>query len=254
MNDESALFEAILAEPEDQALRLIYADLMEEQGETPRAEFIRLQCELARLPLSAPQRPALEAREAALLAAHRRYWNGALHRHLSRGPLRGQAAARRAPLRRWAYRRGFVEGLWVQASTFLDYPEVLFQLGPIRHVRLSLARLWIARLADCPHLSRLLTLGLRGNSLAHEDVLRLAASPYLYGLTRLDLSENPVSLTSVQRLRAAPRLRPEAVIDAGRLSGGVWHDEIGRAALPLKSVPPDAALRRWLHHNLELPE
>jgi hypothetical protein len=227
---------------------------MEERGETPRAEFIRVQCELARLPLSAPQRPALEARETALLAAHRRYWNGALHRLLSHSRLRGQVAARRAPLRRWAYRRGFVEGLWVQASTFLHYPEVLFQLGPIRHVRLSLARPVIGRLAGCPHLARLLTLSLRGNSLVHGDVLRLASSPYLDGLTRLDLSVNSVSLTSVQILRAAPRLRPEAVIDAGQLGGGVWHDEIARAAQPPKPVPTDAALRRWLHHNLELPE
>ena len=42
------LLQAILDEPEDDAPRLIYADWLEDNGEADRAEFIRLQIELAR--------------------------------------------------------------------------------------------------------------------------------------------------------------------------------------------------------------
>ena len=39
--------QAILADPDDDTPRLIYADWLEEQGD-PRGEFIRVQCELAK--------------------------------------------------------------------------------------------------------------------------------------------------------------------------------------------------------------
>ncbi|HVK11359.1 MAG TPA: TIGR02996 domain-containing protein [Gemmataceae bacterium] len=52
----------IRAAPDDDAPRLVYADWLDEHGDGARAEFIRVQCELARR-----QSPALRAREADLL-------------------------------------------------------------------------------------------------------------------------------------------------------------------------------------------
>lgn len=49
MGDREALLQAILNDPADDNSRLIYADFIEEEGESERAEFIRLQIELARL-------------------------------------------------------------------------------------------------------------------------------------------------------------------------------------------------------------
>lgn len=46
---KNALLEAIIANPADDLPRLIYCDWLEERGEAERAEFIRIQCELARL-------------------------------------------------------------------------------------------------------------------------------------------------------------------------------------------------------------
>jgi uncharacterized protein (TIGR02996 family) len=46
MIDEAAFLRAIQANPEDDAPRLIYADWLDEQGESDRAEFIRLQIAL----------------------------------------------------------------------------------------------------------------------------------------------------------------------------------------------------------------
>ena len=51
-----ALFQAVLASPHDDAVRLVYADWLDEQGDAPRAEFIRLQIELSQAPSDDPRR------------------------------------------------------------------------------------------------------------------------------------------------------------------------------------------------------
>lgn len=48
MTTEDALLAAVLANPDDDLPRLVYADWLEEHGEPERAEFIRVQVELAR--------------------------------------------------------------------------------------------------------------------------------------------------------------------------------------------------------------
>ena len=64
---EAALLQAIIDSPDDESLRLVYADYLEENGEAARADFIRTQCELARLPEDSERRASLEARERELL-------------------------------------------------------------------------------------------------------------------------------------------------------------------------------------------
>lgn len=49
LSDREALLAAIGASPEEDTPRLMFADWLDEHGEPERAEFIRLQCELARL-------------------------------------------------------------------------------------------------------------------------------------------------------------------------------------------------------------
>jgi uncharacterized protein (TIGR02996 family) len=64
MSDREALLTAVFASPADDAPRLVYADWLDEHGQPERAEFIRVQCELART-----DDPALRRRETELLAA-----------------------------------------------------------------------------------------------------------------------------------------------------------------------------------------
>lgn len=66
MNSDADFVAAIIASPEDDAPRLVYADHLEEHGQHDRATFIRVQCELARLPPSDPRRAVLEAKERGL--------------------------------------------------------------------------------------------------------------------------------------------------------------------------------------------
>ena len=130
------LYEAVLARPADDAPRLAFAAWFDERGD-PRGEFIRVQIELARGADLSPERTAgLRQRESDLLGRYRRQWNGSLHRMLSQTPLRGRVSSRRATIRHWDYSRGFVETVKVSVQTLQDHYEILFRLGPLRHVQL----------------------------------------------------------------------------------------------------------------------
>src|SRR5262245_61763086 len=78
MSDLLTLLNACKDEPADDGPRLILADWLEEHGESDRAEFIRLQLALARLPEWASGRAELSAREADLLNRHRAAWSAPL--------------------------------------------------------------------------------------------------------------------------------------------------------------------------------
>src|SRR5579871_6860578 len=75
---EAAFLQAIAEDREANTTRLIFADWLEERGDAPRAEFIRVQCELASAKLSEDRRHALRVRERELLDAHRQPWCQAL--------------------------------------------------------------------------------------------------------------------------------------------------------------------------------
>src|SRR4051794_32323007 len=94
---EEAFLSAIRANPDDDGVRLIYADWLEENGQPQRGEFLRVQIELARLAEDDPRREALADRQDELLAAHGEQWR----------PVRGRGAAR------GTFHRGLVEEMFV---------------------------------------------------------------------------------------------------------------------------------------------
>lgn len=71
--EAEGFLQEIIADPEDDTVRLIYADWLEDRGD-PRGEFIRVQCELSELPEHDPRRTYLEAREWDLLQKHQSQW------------------------------------------------------------------------------------------------------------------------------------------------------------------------------------
>ncbi|MCI0462376.1 MAG: TIGR02996 domain-containing protein [Gemmataceae bacterium] len=241
MNDEAALFQAILADPEDESLRLVYADLMEERGDLARAEFIRVQCELEHLTARHKRRAALETRECELLQEHRRHWNAPLHRWLGGTELRGQLKSRRHAIRAVSYRRGFVEGVVVQATAFVDHGELLFGLGPVQHVRLLR---WVPDVVVCPHLARLLTLDVHGNNLSDADAFRLAASPHGGRLTALDVSYNFLTDRGVAVLGSTGSTLLQ--VTALRTDGNLLTRRGPAPVLPARVERLEVCLRRWL--------
>ena len=67
MNRDQDFLNAIRAAPDDDGLRLVYSDWLEEQGFTARADLIRVQCALAEMADDDPRRQGLERREQSLL-------------------------------------------------------------------------------------------------------------------------------------------------------------------------------------------
>jgi uncharacterized protein (TIGR02996 family) len=204
MDQHEALLAAILDSPDDDLPRLIYADWLEESGRPFRAEFIRLQLDLARLPGDDRRRPELEQRERALLRKHERAWLGPL----------------RAWLGGWQFRRGLVEAVTLKARTLLKQAGTLFRLAPVRHAEVRHADGFGHALAECPLLSRLTSLRVRGFHAA--DAAHLIASAHLDNLTSLGLAEAGLQDRGVEALATSPLLAQLAELD---LTCNSLHDE-----------------------------
>src|SRR5688500_5164372 len=102
-----AFLRTIVANPDDDAPRLVYADWLDETevpANADRAEFIRLQCRLAVLPADDPERPRLVKREKALLKTYAKKW----------------ARPFRDLIWGWAFGRGFIEGAVVATERMRD--------------------------------------------------------------------------------------------------------------------------------------
>lgn len=188
MSIEDALLCAVLEDPHNDAPRLVYADWLEEQGDE-RAEFIRVQCELAAGVEDGERETALRERERTLLAKHGQAWRAPLL------PLMGQ----------FTFERGFPARLRVGAATFLQQAEQIFRVAPVTHVKLTGARP-IDGLARCPHLSRLTVLDMEFNRLSTGDAETLFASPHLAGLRELRLGENELGPSGVRALTHSSQL------------------------------------------------
>src|SRR5262245_34947865 len=76
--DRTAFLAAIRENPDDDLPRLVYADWLDEHGEPERAEFIRVQCELAKLQQGEHRWKELRSRERKLLRAREAEWRAAL--------------------------------------------------------------------------------------------------------------------------------------------------------------------------------
>lgn len=190
-NIAQGFLEAILEQPEDDATRLIFADWLEEQND-PRGEFIRVQCERARLPAWDRRWVLLKWREQALLDAYGHLWRADLPR------LDGI---------RWGeFRRGFIAT--VEAANFTAFgkhQKALWQHAPIECVEVRSVDEGIPRrgLGELPRL-REMKIG-RSYSLP-ENLHHLINAPLLHSLRVLDLSGCNLENAGVRVLSQSPHL------------------------------------------------
>jgi uncharacterized protein (TIGR02996 family) len=181
---QTAFLNAIRAQPEDDALRLVYADWLDEQGgasSAALAEFIRVQIRLAGLDEADPARDALEDRENELLCANERTWLG---------PLGGSLAA---GLVDWRFERGFLGDARLDVDTLLLSGADLFERHPITRVRLGAVRTAdvrpLVQLARSPWWSRVRGLQFYDESpLAVPTCAALLEGPHLTALSRLEIT------------------------------------------------------------------
>jgi uncharacterized protein (TIGR02996 family) len=237
MTTQDAFLQAIIANPDDDAPRLIYADWLDEHGQSERAEFIRAQIELARppAPRTRTRRRELERRVKALWKRHGADW----------ARERGGGSDR---LPDWE--RGFCAQYGTADFTTLaaELPRRLAE-APIRHVALwRTTREDVSQLVSLPLLSGLhsLTLfaaGLNWNDalLLHDDDVRLLTEcPYLARLEALDLTQHrigPEGLHHIAHATALPALRDLAL----------YGNRCGDDALLVIARSPLAARLRKLH-------
>lgn len=164
MPGSDALVRQILDNPSDDAPRLLYADYLEERGD-PRGEFIRLQCELARMSPFDDRWSACAARERRLLFRHGAEWSES-SQLLHRGFVTGLDQYQPAGIAEWGpedFGKHPIESIWFY---YQEEPG------------------WGKAFANCEFLKNLRTIWIGGRSAAIEasDVFDMLASPHLAAL------------------------------------------------------------------------
>ena len=191
------LLQAIIENPDDDALRLVFADWFEDHGELERAEFIRVQIELAKLPNVDNRKPELEQRETELLARNESAWVK---------PIRHCVVS-------WTFHRGFIAEVTVTVDMYKEHTFELLNLAPIRRMWVDGAEVKISGSA----------LGLVPESIARESlILPLGHGHFFHDDCLIVAVPSPIDDSLLQRLNfilkrniaavEAPRQRLEEVI------------------------------------------
>jgi uncharacterized protein (TIGR02996 family) len=220
MTDDPALIQAILDDPDDDGVRLVYADWLEEHGQPERGEFIRVQCELARRGEDDPRRNQLLQREDALLRRDRDEWLAPLRAVLDRPHSRlarlWRSVAGRTP-RHWEhwpwerrygvhFRRGFTEDLFFAANEFASLAPALFVAAPVLHeFGLGGDPPDLPRLFGSPWLTRVQRLYLDW-ALGEAGTEFLVGSPHLGHLRELTIPEHRGNADCVRLLASSTLL------------------------------------------------
>jgi uncharacterized protein (TIGR02996 family) len=184
----------ILANPEDDTPRLVFADWLDEHDQSERADFIRVQVELAKMPGDDPRRAPLKQREEQLRKAHAGRWRRQLPR--LDGVVWGQT-----------FQRGFpVEVKFANAVAFGRHADVAFAATPVEMLRFrSLSPRTLERVAGSAHLAHLTHLDLRGH-LLDDDGMQALAKARCPRLRTLWLSGNAIGNAGALALAGWPSL------------------------------------------------
>jgi uncharacterized protein (TIGR02996 family) len=236
MHDEQAFLQAIRAEPEADAPRLVYADWLEERGD-PRGDFIRTQVLWHRT----RQDGDWEAfrrhyrREHELSKQYKELWLAPLYQ------LKVSVAS---------YDRGFVDSVSIDMESFVKHGEQLLAAAPLlREVSFTLrprSRLTPA-LATCPWFQHVTAVEFRKGRLPVDNLLAFARSPHMAHLRSLYLEDSklagPAPPNLFAQLLQMPRLQTLSLS---------WMPVDDAAALALAQSPDLARLRtlKMLHAGL----
>jgi uncharacterized protein (TIGR02996 family) len=147
MSDQAALYAAILANPDEDTPRLLYADWLEENGQPKAAKYIRAACELSRLDEDDPSLAAFPTETPSFwqdvepeVAKYRALAAVALPRdhakaELARLPKRKGFAVGGYGAPGDPFRRGFVErACFKTAADFVRQADAVFRAAPIREL------------------------------------------------------------------------------------------------------------------------
>jgi uncharacterized protein (TIGR02996 family) len=210
MTERDALLSTILANPDDDIARLVYADWLEETAEpaaVARARFIRLQIECARCPPDASFSPHADEIDA-LAARWAREW-------LMELPAPVAKAVREERRGAGAFRRGFVDGITLSTEAFMWTVPALLAAAPVTEMHIHGAFKGMRTALWSPYISRLRGLRLSGV----QDGNRLAglvATSSLGEIRELDLSDCRITDLAASYLRRLLSRRRPTVLRVRR--------------------------------------
>ncbi len=261
MRDKAArgFLEDIVAHPDDDAPRLIFADWLEEHGDSDRAEFIRVQIQRASLPEWDARQVALRLREQALIEQHEQKWReelphveGISWEDFRRGfmataefdsftALRNKASAcwAAAPIEAVSIR-------WPRRDEDSESIEPIPALHELTINAQLVDRHDVDRLADLPLLSTLRALNLPECSLGGAGFRRLVASPHLGNLKALRVPGNSIGNRAIRALVRAASLTSLEELDLSETGSYGRTRRSGRYREdPVLEATDVAALARW---------
>jgi uncharacterized protein (TIGR02996 family) len=206
--NEAALLRSLAEDRDDNTGRLVFADWLEERGESARPEFVRVQCELASAKLPEDRRQALRLRERALLDAHRQTWLQSFG----------------LPIEDVRFERGLIASMRLSqwdGGKLLD-AEHASRLVALTELDLSGLRIGdvgaraFAERACFPALRKLI---LSANDITDAGVAALAAANGFPRLDTLYLFQNPTSQAAAALIRQGAHFRATNV-DLGERADG----------------------------------
>ncbi len=189
--EHAGFLQAICENPDDDTPRLVYADWLEEHGNAERAEFIRTQIDLSRLP---EYEPLWQRYRAS------RRW-GLLEGDLRKGLPKLPEGLEWVHL---CFHRGFPWKVWVHdLGALLTHARYLFAQAPVQALK-DVGRQEFTRLARSPHLKRMRALELSGHHIGERLIDVLSESRYATRITDLNLGPSGISAGGLHRLLRCP--------------------------------------------------
>ncbi len=206
MSDGEALRRAVLAEPDEDTPRLIYADWLDENGQGDRAAFIRDQIEAVRADPFGVQSRNASKRAAELRKKHRTEWwrpiREACQRQYPDFVAVQVSEAQANPLPDVVpvlvqFERGFVEHLTTHPDVFCRVAESVLVTEPIQSLKLfrfgTASESPLQPVYDLPQLQQIRRLEFApGTEFLHDEYVALADSPHLNGLRDLCVRGCPI--------------------------------------------------------------
>jgi uncharacterized protein (TIGR02996 family) len=196
MTTEEALLAAVWASPHDDLPRLVYADWLDETGDpakAARAEFIRVQCELARLDDQTCGRwHTLKGIETRLWERHRGLFRRGVDCKLVNEP----------------FHRGFVapHRRMIVLDHFLNWPDEKVNRAPLWEFNLNNFAPPM-RLLELTQNARLQRLGFLGVwNMTDEQVVAVADSPHAVNLAGLHCRRGVLTAVGVRAIAQSPNL------------------------------------------------
>jgi len=212
MTRDEAFLQAILAEPDDDAHRLVYADWLDDHGRGDRARLIRLQCEYARLEGAddVPERRAAVAAEVvALVRTHKTAWVDELPD--CAGVYWKAAPNDDSP--GGVFERGFVNQIFTESpAALLSGGDQAFAVAPVQRLYLGwLGPRAVRKFGAWPYLARLRTFQTLGAD--DKAVAELARTPALASLRQLKLSSCRITAVGARALAESPHFGELRLVD-----------------------------------------